>query len=39
MSILELFGDAEIVLKKYEDEFKEHQKLLKQEEKDSLDKE
>jgi len=24
MSILELFGDAEKVLKKYEDEFREH---------------
>ncbi len=29
MSILDLFGDAEEVMKKYETEFREHQKLLK----------
>lgn len=38
MSILELFGNGEEVLKLYEDEFKEHQSQLKLEEKESLEK-
>lgn len=29
MSILDCFGNGDEVLKRYEDEFKEHQKLLK----------
>lgn len=39
MAVLECFGDAQTILKRYEEEFKEHQKLLRQEEKESLEKE